>query len=1527
MAWLARGDFTGSDYVQASDLNNLHEDDVTWGGDVNGGGHILSNVILAGVTTQGGAPGVTSFNTRVGAVVSQSGDYTAAMVGAVPTSRQILTPAGSGLSGGGSLTGNLSLSAALISFNARIGAITLTPADITGAMGVLQARAIIAGSGLSGGGNLAADVALSVIPGDPTQQIQFIQGGSAVATRHAINFISGANVNVAVTDPGSASGRVDVTISSTGGGSGMVDPTTTKGDVIVRGSSITSRLAVGADGQVLTADSTQSLGVKWGAASGGGAVVSVFGRTGPVVAATGDYSASQVTNAVDRSQTYSDPMWLTGLNWSKILSAPSFLADPTTAKGDLIVRTSSLLTRLPVGGDGTMLVADSAQASGVRWGASPSTVPAGQFAGDMLLWKQAGGWGLISAAGQPAAVGNVLTVQSIGASTTLGWQAPPPSQATTYSVNGTQVSTSTFGLNLVAGNNTTITGGLDNGNTRTTIIITAGGPASGLADPTTTKGDLIARASAQVTRLPAGTDGTVLMADSTQALGMKWAAVSGGGGGGAQTPWTSNIDAAGYTLSNIPVIQAPATAPLAPANLILNAPGTLGSVSLQVDGTTMAAVNENGLTSSGAITAGVNALFGTQPMVIIAGLSSSTWHITGTLNPTTPGTNVLTFQCMNQFAGVYAMNDLGYFGAGVAHPFYQLDAAGDCNITGVYRIGGSQLTAAQVVNAVSMIGSYANPVWITSLAYSKITGAPTAASLQTPWVSDIDAASHMLFNAKHIAVGNNGAVLPDADTPASHLIVGATASGSAIGEVTVCGNNTTPGAVMGLYNFANYALTGPDKRVAAIMGVIDTASNTGMLQFLTWDSVGAHERMRITSAGNVGINIIPTSMLHVQAAVDGYTGGIQLTNQAASGSVFLHNDNSLVAHLDAASNGTRTLVLNQGGGGVGIGTTSIGGALTVGAGTDHLLNVRGDPASFGLPSGLLGPILQGVNSAQSSFEPITFVSQTNFMLGSVGIGTTTPQTTLNVCSAGSALSGSAFLNTALVQDLSNYRGLYLGYDTAGNIGVIAASTSGTPSQLAFWTYNGGWSENARIVNGNLGIGTTLPTRKLHVAAVPLGGGAAITGAAPGLVISNADTEPNNNPMGVLLALATTSGNYGLTNPGDSILATQGASRGNIYISANYSGGGALRNVILQMNGGNVSVGPYTAPPDRLTVYNTSLAPTTLPGNGLAYFVGTVAVGLEIGSYPAAPYGNWLQSLHLSAAGNYYPIVLNPLGGNVGVGVPSPLATLSLSPTLGDKLAVYDAGAGNLFGFGIQSSQLQIYSPVAAARVSIGYGNSASFVESFVVFNNTVGVGITGGTAVPYGPLTVWSPVQYSTAATAKQITIGESSHNPAYYLALGFYADPTTSWSGSIQAIAGNSPAVLYLNPGGGYVGIGKAPTQVLDVAGNVNCTGAYLVNGVALPSGGPTSMPVNGGKTINVVYQNTTGKTVYVSASFSVPSNSNIAGTVGATNPPSTTVALCGAGAQAQYMHLFFLVLAGQFYEVLSAGSVATLYGWVEWS
>src|SRR6516164_482122 len=178
MAWLSRNNFTASDKLHADDLNNLANDERVWGGPVNGGGYTLSNVVLASSVVRA-AVGVTSVFGRTGDVIAVATDYTPAFIGAVPVTRQILTPTGSGLSGGGLLSADLTLQAAVVSVFGRTGAVSLTATDISGATGVLNSRKINtnAGSGLSGGGNLSADLTLSVVPDSVNQQVEVLQAG------------------------------------------------------------------------------------------------------------------------------------------------------------------------------------------------------------------------------------------------------------------------------------------------------------------------------------------------------------------------------------------------------------------------------------------------------------------------------------------------------------------------------------------------------------------------------------------------------------------------------------------------------------------------------------------------------------------------------------------------------------------------------------------------------------------------------------------------------------------------------------------------------------------------------------------------------------------------------------------------------------------------------------------------------------------------------------------------------------------------------------------------------------------------------------------------------------------------------------------------------------------------------------------------------------------------------------------------------------------------------------------------------
>jgi hypothetical protein len=74
---------------------------------------------------------------------------------------------------------------------------------------------------------------------------------------------------------------------------------------------------------------------------GGGAVTSVFGRTGIVVAATDDYTAAQITNAVSTAGSYADPTWITSLAGSKVAvfgasggsHGPGAVPDPGSSTG------------------------------------------------------------------------------------------------------------------------------------------------------------------------------------------------------------------------------------------------------------------------------------------------------------------------------------------------------------------------------------------------------------------------------------------------------------------------------------------------------------------------------------------------------------------------------------------------------------------------------------------------------------------------------------------------------------------------------------------------------------------------------------------------------------------------------------------------------------------------------------------------------------------------------------------------------------------------------------------------------------------------------------------------------------------------------------------------------------------------------------------------------------------------------------------------------------------------------------------
>jgi hypothetical protein len=609
---------------------------------------------------------VSSVFGRTGAVVAATGDYTVAQVtGAVPSTRQVLT--GLGLQGGGALSADVTLSV--------LGETTtqLIRASLAGTLaGTRPQLNFIAGAGQTinvadNPGVNRIDITISSSGTGPATNSIYAVNGAAIGTRPELNLIAGSGTTLAGVD-NSAGNRVDVTVTATAVG-GVTSVFTRTGAVVAAiGDYTAAQVTNAVDTTQAYANPAWITSFAWSKITGAPAtgVSSVFGRSGVVVAVAGDYTAAQVTNAVSTAGSYSDPTWLTALGWGKITGAPAFLVDPTTTKGDLIVHGTTT-TRLPVGTDNWLLVADSTQALGVKWAASAGGYWVGGSGG--AIYYNGGNVGIGAAApysrlhvrsgaAGPAAALNADTVVFAESATNAYYEicAATTKQAGLVIGSNGQVNTSNIidifdganhqlqiATNLAGSYLTLFTAGLER-----MRITSAGNVGIGTASPTGSVHAARADGSYQfILERSGSTDPHV--------YGL---AVAGTAGNPALTLNDITAGATRLVITSAGNVGIGMASPLAPLHVVN--PGVAGTEVQQWD------------VFSGVTT-------------VLRSNSGSAWPEFGTT--TNHGLNFLTNATLRM-----QITNAGNVGIGTASPNQALQVAGNVNISGQYLINGVPIT-------------------------------------------------------------------------------------------------------------------------------------------------------------------------------------------------------------------------------------------------------------------------------------------------------------------------------------------------------------------------------------------------------------------------------------------------------------------------------------------------------------------------------------------------------------------------------------------------------------------------------------------------------------------------------------------------------------------------------------------------------------------------------------------------------------------------------------------------------------------
>jgi uncharacterized protein YaiE (UPF0345 family) len=412
---------------------------------------------------------------------------------------------------------------------------------------------------------------------------------------------------------------------------------------------------------------------------------------------------------------------------------------------------------------------------------------------------------------------------------------------------------------------------------------------------------------------------------------------------------------------------------------------------------------------------------------------------------------------------------------------------------------------------------------------------------------------------------------------------------------------------------------------------------------------------------------------------------------------------------------------------------------------------------------------------------VNLVSLTGDVVTSFGISATPTTSLLVYNTTASAVFQTGFyfwdgslwtkLNTGATSSVAN------AWSLTGNASTTASNFIGTTDALPLSLRTTGLDRMTVAANGNVGIGTTAPVRKLHIVSGAealriegtnnwIGFAESALGTYNGYLyqtasnfilgtISGSTKNIQISPKGIPALTAAQNGYIGIgTTTPQAFLEIKGASTplfnptlklvetssygysrlhftntsatGNseFYIKARntiipaddrLSFQNSFSGVNMTITGeGKVGIGTET-PEDKFAVF-------TPPNNaGITHTDGDIKFATYLIGTGTSDYGAQLGTmtnhpLHFYTNNSSAQATLLQ-NGNLGIGTTTPTRPLSFPATFGKKISLYPGGSGDL-GMAVFGNELRFFSDYAGADITFGYDNyTGGFTERMRVRGN------------------------------------------------------------------------------------------------------------------------------------------------------------------------------------------------------------------